>query len=308
MSKTKQLAPSKATAAKTIFKCFQILKKAGGEMSRKELLVEMTNTLAFSDYELEKLESNGQPRWLTVFLFYSVDANKAGFLAKNNGIWILTSEGEKAMKFGEVGLIEAASKAYRQWDSERKKVDLTLIDSGIPIEEISKEKEEEINYDIIKEQAKDGISKHITKMKWDTFQKLVEGLLTSMGYFVDFNAPKGKDGGIDIVAYQDALGIKNPRIKVQVKHYPSNPIAADSIRSLKGVLNPGEEIGLFVTSGSFSNDAKRTARESNVHIRLIDGSEFISLWQLNYDKIDDQFKKMLPLEPIYFLSTGDNSN
>ena len=84
--------------------------------------------------------------------------------------------------------------------------------------------------------------------------------MRAMDYHTDFIADKGKDGGIDIVAYQDPLGIKNPRIKVQVKHYPENPIPVDEIRKLKGLLNAGNEVGLFVTSGSFTNDAKRTAR------------------------------------------------
>lgn len=41
-----------------------------------------------------------------------------------------------------------------------------------------------------------------------------------MGYYIQSVAPRGKDGGIDIVAYTDPLGAKIPRIKVQVKHKP----------------------------------------------------------------------------------------
>lgn len=306
MSKDKPLAPSKATAAKTVHKCFELLKAAGGELSRKELLTQMTSTIKFSDYELERLESNGQPRWLTVFLFYSIDANKAGYILKNKGTWILTPAGEKAMVKGPVELINAASEIYRKWSAENKKIDSKLAETtGIPEEEISREKEDEVTIDIIKQQGQESIIKHIERMPWDTFQKLVEALLTAMGHFVDFNAPKGKDGGIDIVAYQDALGLVKPRIKVQVKHYPSNPIGPEPIRALKGVLHPGEEIGLFVTSGSFTNDSKRTARESTIHIRLIDGTELIDLWQSNYNKINDEHKKLLPLQAIYFLGGVD---
>jgi restriction system protein len=305
MSKEKPLAPSKATAAKTIYKCFELLKASGGELNRKELLSQMTASLKFTDYELELLESNGQPRWLTVFLFYTVDANKAGFLIKNKGTWILTKDGEKAMAKGPIGLIDAASEAYRKWAAEKKKTDSKLAESGIPEDEISKDKEDEVTLDLIKQQAQESIIKHIERMPWDSFQKIVEALLTAMGHFVDFNAPKGKDGGIDIVAYQDALGLVKPRIKVQVKHYPTNPIGPDPVRGLKGVLHAGEEIGLFVTSGSFTNDAKRTARESNVHIRLIDGTEFIELWQSNYDKVLDEHKSLLPLQSVYFLGISD---
>lgn len=33
-------------------------------------------------------------------------------------------------------------------------------------------------------------------------------------------APKGKDAGVDIIAYRDPLGMASPRIKVQIKHRP----------------------------------------------------------------------------------------
>ena len=305
MQKDKPIATSKQTAAKTIYKCFELLKGAGGELSRKELLNQMASSIIFTASENELLKSNGQPRWLTVFLFYSIDANKAGYLLKNKGTWILTAEGEKAMSKGPIGLIDAANVIYRKWATENQKSDSKLAETGIPEDEISKGKEDEVTIDLIKQQAQESIIKHLERMPWDTFQKLVEALLTAMGHFVDFNAPKGKDGGIDIVAYQDALGLVKPRIKVQVKHYPSNPISPEPVRALKGVLHPGEEIGLFVTSGSFTNDAKRTARESNIHIRLIDGAEFIELWQRNYDKIIDEHKGLLPLQAIYFLGGNE---
>ena len=38
-----------------------------------------------------------------------------------------------------------------------------------------------------------------------------------MNYHTSFITAKGKDGGIDIIAYQDPLGIQKPRIKVQVE-------------------------------------------------------------------------------------------
>ena len=47
------------------------------------------------------------------------------------------------------------------------------------------------------------------------FQKLVADLLKAIGYHVSWIAPPGKDGGVDILAYTDALGTQGPRIKVQ---------------------------------------------------------------------------------------------
>lgn len=136
------------------------------------------------------------------------------------------------------------------------------------------------------------------------FQDLVASLLKAMGYYIQSVAPRGKDGGIDIVAYTDPLGAKTPRIKVQVKHKPETAIPVSDIRALLGIMKAGD-IALFVTSGTYSNDAKQEASGSNNFIRLIDGDEFIEMWQEYYDKMSDEDKNMLPLKRIAFLGNNE---
>ena len=137
------------------------------------------------------------------------------------------------------------------------------------------------------------------------FQDMVAALLRAMGYFTPFISPKGRDGGIDIVAYQDPLGAKSPRIKVQVKHRPDYSVAVSDIRALTGLLNKDGDIGLFVTSGDFTSESERFARDSHLHIKLIDFDTFIDLWKQFYDKFNDEEKNWLPLHPIYFLGSNE---
>lgn len=54
-------------------------------------------------------------------------------------------------------------------------------------------------------QASKGIREYIIKEPYE-FQDLVAALLRAMGYYTPFIAPKGKDGGVDIIAYRDPLG------------------------------------------------------------------------------------------------------
>ncbi|MBI3099375.1 MAG: restriction endonuclease [Planctomycetes bacterium] len=61
-------------------------------------------------------------------------------------------------------------------------------------------------YDQAVEQGRTEIEQHINDLSWYDFQKLAAALLSGMGYEVRFIAPPGRDGGIDIVAYGDALG------------------------------------------------------------------------------------------------------
>ncbi len=296
-----KLSPSKASAVKTIFEAFKILKEEGGQLPGREVINKIPDRVQFTDWEKEVYEKTGYIRWRSIMHFYTIDCIKAGYMRKSKGIWYITPEGEEALKLGPVGFLNSATELYKKWANENKPA-VKDADEAI---EANTEQTQKANIDQLEEQAIDGIKQFITNKNPYEFQDLVAALLRAMGYFTPFISPKGKDGGIDIIAYQDPLGIKTPRIKIQVKHYPDTPIAAEAIRSLKGLLNTGEEVGLFVTSGRFSNEAERFAREANIHVKLINGEEFIALWQEFYSKLPDEDKNLLPLHPIYFLGSAD---
>jgi restriction system protein len=130
------------------------------------------------------------------------------------------------------------------------------------------------------------------------FQELIAALLRGMGYYTPFVAPKGKDGGVDVIAYRDPLGTVSPRMKVQVKHREASATVQE-IRQLMGLLQTNGDVGIFVSSGGFTPDAKATARSSHVHVELIDLDRFISLWQEFFPKLSDEDKALLSLVPIY---------
>ena len=302
MKQLNQVSPSKAVATKTVYEAFKILKEEGGELPGKEVIDRISKRIEFTDWEKGIYEKTGYVRWISILHFFTIDCTKAGYMRKTKGVWSLTSEGEEAFKkYGPVELLESATAAYKKWEVDNKnKIKFTddAIELDSNIVQVQK-----ANLDQLVEQAIAGIKDFINSKNPYEFQDLVAALLRAKGYHTPFVSPKGKDGGIDIIAYQDPLGVQTPRLKIQVKHYPQNPIPADAIRSLKGLINGGEEVGMFITSGRFSNEAERFAREANVHIKLINGEELISLWQQFYEKMNDDDKYLLPLHPIYFLGS-----
>jgi len=155
------------------------------------------------------------------------------------------------------------------------------------------------------EDATNGIREFIIQKNPYEFQDLIGALLEGMNYHISDIAKRGPDGGIDIIAYTDPLGTKQPRIIVQVKHRPNDSISSDEIQKLSGTLKRNSDVGIFVTSGHFSKPAVKEARNSREHIELIDFERLISLWTEYYGNLDDEQKNMLPLHPIYFLGTND---
>lgn len=303
----KQISLSKQTASKTIFAAFEILKSAGGQLPGKEVINRVRETITLTEWEKQIYEKTGYVRWESIFHFYTIDCIKAGYLRKNKGVWYLTDEGDKAISLGAIKLLDSATKVYRQWALENKqqKTD-TAKESPETIEiEQNPNQEQKANLDIVEEQAIAGIKEFIKAKNPYEFQDLVAALLRAMKYHTPFISPKGKDGGLDIVAYNDPLGATAPRLKVQVKHKPDSSVPVDDIRSLTGLLNKDGDIGLFVTSGYFTSESERSARESHRHIRLIDIETFITLWQEFYPAMTDEDKNKLPLQPIYFLGSNE---
>ncbi|MBR6841724.1 MAG: restriction endonuclease [Prevotella sp.] len=295
-----QKGRSKACATKTLYAVMKEMNRRGGSIPVKEIYPFVNENVDLTDWEREPAGKMKYIRWTNNFQFYSIDYQKAGFIVKKNGSWYLTPEGEKALKKSPEIVMEEARAAYRVWKNSRG------IPEGSeeePTDETA-EKDNAMNLDLLESDAREGIKQFIISKSPYEFQDMVAALLRAMGYHTPFVAPKGKDGGIDIIAYLDPLGAQTPRIKVQVKHKTETSIGASDIRALLGVLRTGD-IALFVTSGTFSPDAKSTGTNSREFIRLIDGDEFIEMWQEYYDKMSDEDKNMLPLKRISFLGNNE---
>jgi len=295
-----QFSRTKACATKTLYAVMKEMSRRGGSMPAKELYPFVNENVELTDWEKEPAGKMKYIRWTNSFQFYSIDYQKAGFIVKKNGNWYLTPEGEAALKKTPEAVMNIANDAYHEWRRLNPKEEKPETE---PDDETA-EKDNGMNLDLLESDAREGIRQFIVSKSPYEFQDMVAALLRAMGYHTPFIAPKGKDGGIDIIAYVDPLGAQTPRIKVQVKHKPETAIGASDIRALLGVLRTGD-IALFVTSGTFSPDARNTSTSSREFIRLIDGNDFIDMWQEYYDKMSDDDKNLLPLKRIAFLGNNE---
>lgn len=136
-------------------------------------------------------------------------------------------------------------------------------------------------------------------LKGYDLEKFIANLLEAMGYRTMITKKSG-DSGIDIVAYKDELP---PRIVVQVKSGDSK-IQENKIQSLKGAKEDGD-YGLFVTLSGYTKNADEFLRR-NPSIRGIDGNDLCDLILKYYDKLDDVYKKLIPLKLVYIPEIGEN--
>lgn len=113
------------------------------------------------------------------------------------------------------------------------------------------------------------------------FENLVVDLLVNMGYggsWKDAAEVLGQshDGGIDGVINQDRLGLD--AVYIQAKRWDGSSVGRKEIQSFAGsLMGKKASKGVFVTTSSFTNEAKAYVKEIDKKIVLIDGMRLAEL-------------------------------
>ena len=290
----------KARLAQLQWNVLNILKTENQGLYWKDLFGRLEEALPATEFEDGNYESNGNRRRPYIVRFATIGIVKAGWLIKNHGTWLITEEGIQALNQHKTPeeLQRQSRKMYKEWKLNRADDESSDTDS-------ESEQDQEIEMVASIEEAEDNamsiITQYMGNMDPYLFQDLIAALLEGMGYHVSWVSPPGRDGGLDIVAFQDPLGATGRRIKVQVKRR-ADKAGAESIRSFLGVLSE-DDIGLYVCTGGFSPDAEKTARDQeNKRLRLLDGKDLFSLWVDNYENLSQDKRALMPLKPIYHLN------
>lgn len=280
---------------------FRILDQNDGQLPLKELVAQIGQQLSFSSYEQERHQKTGYVRWVSVLHFYSIYCVKAGWLRKDKGVWYLTEEGRNALKLAPEAFVRQSGEKYKEWKSRQDGAP-TTVETETEAEEPETLKTTTTVFQEAEADAYEEITRYIASLHPYEFQDLVAALLRGMGYFTPFTAPKGKDGGIDVVAYKDPIGAETPRIRIQVKHRPDTKVSRAEVGDMISNLHKEGYAGVIVSSGGFSPDSLTKIREANVHIEAIDLKTFITLWEKHYDRLSAEDKNLLPLKSISFLA------
>lgn len=265
-------------------------------LSVKEIFPRLEKDVPPTDFEREMYPNRPNVRrYENIAQFATITLVKAGWLVKNHGHWLLTEAGKQAYhsvtdpeKFYRKSLDE-----YGKWKEGQSPRETgaggedELDDSGMS--SVTLEKSEADAWAEVKN--------HLNKIDPYNFQELVAGLLEGMGHHIEWVAPRGPDGGVDIHAASG--GVSGKRIKVQVKRR-KDTLNVDTIRSFRGTLKEGDT-GLFISTSGFTSEAAKDARQGDRHLILIDGKRFFDLWVSHYEKIPEERRRLLPIKLVAFL-------
>lgn len=127
------------------------------------------------------------------------------------------------------------------------------------------------------------------------FEWFIAALLKAMGFRIVREPQPGADGGVDIIAAPDVFGFEEPRIVVQVKHR-KGAASGPEITQLRGSANSNSGKGLFVSTGGFTPEARRSA---GADIALMDSEKVVDYFLEHYETMPSEYKAKVPLKHVY---------
>lgn len=190
----------------------------------------------------------------------------------------ITPKGLETLKIGKLTLKDIKNDpdfkkhvASRENDS----VQNTIIDEQTPQDLM------DIGFQNIENSLKRDMLDRLREIDPYQFEKIVNDLFERMGYGGATTTVKSGDGGIDGVINQDELGLD--KIYVQAKRYAANSnVREPEIRNFIGAMSGDTSKGIFVTTSSFDDKARKKAHDAHHKIILIDGDKFVGL-MLKYE-------------------------
>lgn len=285
----------------------ELLLKYPDGLQAKEVISKLKAVVPPTTHEMGEYESApGVMRYDRDVRIATIPAVKAGWINKTQtGLWSITDEGKDAYsKYSDPEkMARDLQRIYKEWQRRHKKPQPS---TPTTVEGVGEQDVEQaaIALEEARESAWLEIQDYLHRLDPYDFQKLVAALLRGMGYHVDWVAPPGPDRGIDIIAHQDPLGVSGPRIKVQVKRQAARVDVKD-MRGFIAVLGESD-IGVFVSIGGFTRETEAEVRRlENRRVMLVDIKRLVELWIEYYKSIPEEFRRLLPLIPVYFLDVHD---
>lgn len=236
----------------------QALHKLGGSGTNNEIEEQVILLLNLSDLEVEDIH-RGNTTKLAYRLAWARNYLKRLGLLENSGraIWTLTAQGQKTTSIDK----KEAKKIVKELSGVRKPSEnpKEVVGESEELEELSWEEE---------------LIELLKSIEPDAFERLSQRLLRELGFINVEVTGKSGDGGIDGVGVIKLGGVLSFHVVFQCKRYTGS-VSSGAIRDFRGAMIGRADKGLFITTGTFTRDAKQEAqRDGAPPIDLIDGNAF----------------------------------
>lgn len=245
--------------------CLKALKAMGGSASNDELLAKVIELEKVPEDVASFIHTDNRQTKLGYNLAWAKTYLKRAGAIENStrGVWSITDVGERMTEKDVDGVPSLVRR--QNYDSRR---------SGPSTEEADDAADEQAPAEL--QSWRDALLAQLRQMDPSAFERLAQRLLREAGFIKVEVTGRSGDGGIDGIGVL-RLNLLSFHVLFQCKRY-SGSVAAREIRDFRGAMVGRSDKGLFITTGTFTADAKREAtRDGAPAIELIDGDQLCDL-------------------------------
>jgi len=244
--------------------------------------------MGIPDHQVEKTISSGASRVRNQIQWARMYLVKADLMdSAQRGVGKLTEKGYET-RLDDDAVYDLSKKVQGTFDREYKR------------KKPKKTEKVEIDDAVADDEAHGGILIDILKnLSPSGFEKICKRLLTEVGiHDVQVTGGAGDQGidGTGVIKINDVVGFN---VIFQCKKY-KEAVAPSHVQDFRGTMQGRADKGIIITTGRFTNEAKREAvRDGVPPIELIDGERLVSLFEkyelglkpkVVYDVVPDFFE------------------
>jgi restriction system protein len=264
---------------------------AEGEQRVGDIAGHIADQFGLTEAERDELLPSGRQRILHNRIHWAkFYMSKAGFIASPARGRFVATEAGKALLLSEPPKIDVAllmqqpmfHEFYKNDAGAGSEATITNSASTPGIAVATPEEQIEAAYQSVQAALRADLLERIVQNSPAFFEQLIVELLVAMGYggsHKNAAAQLGRsgDGGVDGVINEDRLGLD--RVFVQAKRYAEgNTVGRPDIQGFVGSLvGLGASKGVFVTTSSFSQQARDFVRHLSQRVVLLDGKDLAGL-------------------------------
>jgi len=288
---------------------------AKGEQRVADVADSVANEFGLSAEEKETLLPSGRQRVLNNRIHWAkFYMSKAGLISSPaKGRFVATDEGRELLATKpdqiNVALLMKWPSFQEFYKAEKEpasnSADVPPEGKGPKPYAVTPEEQIETAYQAVQSLLRANLLDRIAQNSPSFFEQLIVDLLVAMGYGgsrKDAASQLGKsgDGGVDGVINEDRLGLD--RVYVQAKRYAKgNTVGRPDVQNFVGSLvGLGATKGVFVTTSTFSPQAREFVRHLSQRVILLDGQNLADLMiehgvgvrtsrAIEFKRLDDDF-------------------
>ncbi len=243
------------------------IRSLGGSGHIEEIREQVIQDLKISEKASEATSKDGRRVELAYRLAWVRTVLKSHGIIDNpeRGVWSLTGKGRSS------GVLDPdkISSTYRPIKVSSQHSDEIASANQDAIVEVDQDPDPEI--------WKTQLMGELLNLPPDAFERLCQRILRASGFTKVTVTKYSNDGGIDGHGLIRMSGLISFPVVFQCKRYTGN-VTAGNVRDFRGAMQGRAEKGLVVTTGGFTQDARKEAARDGVPlIDLIDGELLLEL-------------------------------